>query len=333
MDGNGNFMLTERNTERFQILRAEPLVVNGKVQLGRTFPLLQGWLEMNLRINLVVTIGTGAGPVSEGELLVIKSINFRTDRNEVIVANVPGRGMFKTAVIRNGTVPQKDAIAAASATYSVNIPIQFIDEFLLRPNDTILDTSRYNTVSLEVQLGGVADLFTAPGTATMTATLDLEVLRTKEVLPPEGRPVWYQTYQDMPPAIASSQTFVDLERAPDLAIKRLVVHSGATATAGVEWSGANDDTIQDIVNVKDSANFIVQERIHAMVQAENRATYSLEALLAGVEVHDFVSRTGSLLDTIFTNDRSKLQYTWSNQAGVVATDQVTVLVDGIRSLR
>ncbi len=324
---------TERNVERFQILRGEALTVGGKTQLGRTFPLLQGWLEMHMRINLIVTIGTGAGPVTEGELLIIKSINFRTDRNEVIVANVPGRGLYKVAVARNGTVPQKDAIAAASATYSVNIPIQFADPSILRPNDTILDTSRYNTVTLEIQLGTVSDLFTAPGTATMTATLDLEVLRTKEKLPEDGRPIWYQSYQDMPPAIAGSQTFVDIERAPDYSIKRLFVHSGASATAGQEWSGSNDDTIQDVVNVKDSANFIVQERIHAMVQAENKTTYSLESLLAGVEVHDFVSRTGSLLDTIFTNDRSKLQYTWSNQAGVGATDQVTVLVDGIRSLR
>ena len=70
-----------------------------------------------------------------------------------------------------------------------------------------------------------------------------------------------------------------------------------------------------------------------MIQADNKTFYSLEVLLVGVEVHDFFSLTGSYRDTVFTNDKSKLQYTYTLQAGVIATDQITVLVEGVRDLR
>lgn len=322
-----------RNVEMFQLLSGQNLVVGGKQTMGENFPLSQGWFKVDFRFNFIVTIGTGAGAIAEGELGIIKSITMRSDKAEYFISAVPGRALYKVAVVKNGTVPQKDAVAAASATYSVNFPVFFTDKRAQRINDTIIDTARYQRITLEVVLGTVADLFTAPGTASMTATLDMSVQRTKENLPPDGGPLWYLQYQDMPPAVASTQFFVDMERSPDLGIKALYVHSGALATAGAEWSGVNDDTIQNVVQFKDGQRNIIQDRIHAMIQADNKTFYGLEVLLAGVEVHDFFALTGSYRDTVFTNDKSKLQYTYTLQAGVIATDQITVLVEGVRDLR
>lgn len=325
--------LTSRNLENYQLLSGEPLVIGGKVTLGKNFQLGQGWFKLDFRFNIIVTIGTGVTPIAEGELQFIKSITLRSDRSEYFISAVPGRALFKVGAIRSGTVPQKDAIAAATATYSVNFPVYFTDKKAIRENDTIIDTARYQNMYLEIVMGTVADLLTTPGTASVTATLDLNVKRTKESLPASGGPLWFIQYQDMPPTIASTQTFVVLERAADLSIKRLYIHSGALATAGAEWSGVNDDTIQNVVSLKDGSTSIVQDRIHAQVQADNKCFYSLETILAGVEVHDFFSDTGSHRDTVYTNDKSLLTYNWSNQAGVIATDQVTVLVEGIRDLR
>lgn len=330
---DGQMVSMPRNTEKYQLLSGEPLVIGGKQTLGKNFKIGEGWYQLDFRFNIIVTIGTGAGPITEGELNIIKSITLKSDKSEYFISAVPGRALFKAAIPMTGSIPQKDAIAAASATYSVNIPVVFADEKLMRPNDLIIDTGRYQQMTLEVNMGTVADLFTAPGTASITATLDLVVKKTKEVLPVGGGPLWYMQYQDMPPQIASTQTFVDIERSSDLGIMRLFVHSATAATAGSEWSGTNDDTIQNVVQLKDGQTNIIQDLIHAQIQADNKSFYGLESIVTGLEVHDFVSMTGSLRDTIFTGDKSRLQYSWSNQAGVGATDQVTVLVQGARDLR
>src|SRR6267142_1939860 len=87
-------------------------------------------------------ICAGAGPVTEGELLICKGIVLRTSAGEV-VCNLPGRALYKIAVERGGTVPRKDAIAASTGTFAVDLPIYFVDDRMKRPEDTILDTSRY----------------------------------------------------------------------------------------------------------------------------------------------------------------------------------------------
>lgn len=322
----------KRNREDYQILTREPLAISGKTTLGRNFPLSQGWFSVMFRINLTVTIGTGAGPITEGELAIIKSINLRTDKNEVLISNVPGRGIFKQAIPKFGTTPSKTAIAAASGTYTIDLPVIFSDPGTMRPYDSILDTSRYQTMTLEVILGGVADLFTAPGTASVTATLDMVVHRTKEVLPIEARPIWYRQLIDMPPISPTSATFIDIERSSDLGIARLFIWTSSTATAGVEWSGTASNVIMAEVNLRDSANFIIQDRSADLIQSDNKTTYSLETIVAGMFLIDFVSMTGSNLDTIFTGDLARLQFSWANRAGVVATDQVTLMVEGLRKL-
>lgn len=311
--------------------RAFALALGAPNVLGKDFPLGEGWYNLFLRFNLVVVIGTGAGPVAEGELLFIKNVVLRTSAGEVVV-NLPARALFKIATALWGTLPRKDAIAAANGTYRVDIPIAFVDDRMKRPEDTILDTGRYAGMALEITTGTIADLFTAPGTATVTVNLDLEIERTKGKLPKKALPVFHRFYAAQQSQDASVQTFVDIDRAPDIAYKRFFAHASSTGVAGGVFTGANADDVQDFESIVDQSGDIVRERIHEMIQNQNKRDYSLEAVLAGITIFDLV-RDGSINSALYPGDRSRLQYKWTNKAGVAASDVVSLAHDAVRGLK
>jgi hypothetical protein len=316
--------------EYINLIRGAALNVSGKTTFSDQLPMGEGWYFMNVRVGLVITIGTGSGAIAEGELLIIKNVYLKTDRGEII-CNLPGRALYKIAIIKTGTTPRKNAIAAATATYYVNLPIYFVDYYLARPEDTILDTSRYSSVMLEINLGGVADLFTTVGTSSMTATIDVEVDRSKGLLPAQAKPRFFIEYDVRNPIDASVTTEVNLQRSPDLSIKRLYTHECSSGTAGQAWSGANADDVKDIVTVKDQTGDIVRGRPHEMIQDMNKQDYSLETVPAGVEVIDFV-RDRSIHSALYTGNKSELKYSWTNKT-VAAGDNVSVATESIRVLK
>jgi len=318
-------------TERPNVISGAALNNGGQTQFSKEFPMGEGWYAMWLRFRIAITIGTGTGVPVEGILLYIKNILLRTDRGEIL-CNLPGRALFKIAAYKTGTVPNMSTLAAASATYIVSLPIFFADDNLIRPEDTILDTKRYSSVSLNVTLGTIADLSTTPGTATVATTMDAEILRSMGALPKGGEPLWHINYDMRPPVDANSTINVDLERSPDMSLKRLYVHSGTTGVAGVPWSGTNSDAVQNVVNIKDQNRFIEKDRFHPAILDQNKADAGLEALLSGVEVFDFV-RDGSSLSALATGDKSLLQYTWTNQGGLPALSIVTPTAEAQRTLK
>lgn len=321
-----------------QVITGAALNNAGQTPFSKEFPMGEGWFGMYLRFNLVFVVGTGTTPIVEGELLYIKNVLLKTDRGEIL-CNLPGRALYKIATLMSQTAPQKDAIAAASATYRVTLPIFFADLEMLRPEDTILDTSRYNSVSLQVTLGSTADLLTTPGTSTVATTLDLDIERSNGVLPGDpskpgdgGRPIAHINYDFRPPVDASANQFIDIERSAEMSIKRLYIHSSTGGTGGVPWSGVNADTIQNVIQVKHQNGFIQKDRIHAMILDKNKMDYSLETRLAGVQCFDFV-RDRSIASALATADKSVLQYTWTNQGGVGANSIVTLTQEAVRTLK
>lgn len=325
--------------EYVNLVSSNSLAIGGKSVISDPLPMGEGWYRMHLRIGIVLVVGTASGPTTEGELLFIRNILLKTDRGEIL-CNLPGRALYKIASIKGGLVaPRKDAIAAASATYNVNLPIYFADHYRLlhRSEDTLVDTSRYSSLTLEVTLGTVADLFSSPGTATVTANLDVEVVRTKGILPGDkpgvgGRPVAHVSYDFRNPVDANTITQIFLERAQDLSLKRLYVFAGTSGTAGVPCSGANSDAIQNVVQLKDQSGFISKDRIHRMIQESNQVDYQMESIVTGLEVHDFVQE-GSIQAALSTAGKSLLQYSWTNQGGVGANSIVTAVQEAIRSLK
>ena len=324
-------MSNRRDLEIISHFRATPLIVGGPISLGKDFPLGEGWYKLMLRFNHVVVIGTGTTPIAESELNVIKMVSLRNSAGEVLV-QLPGKALYKIAVAKCGSPPRKDAMAAASATYSVDIPIWFVDKRMQVPEDTILDTSRYNSITLEVQMGTVADLFTTVGTSSVSFTLDAEIERTKGLLPPKARPQFHISYIAMQSQDASVQTFIELDRSPDLAYKRLYAHASSAGVAGGIFTGANADDVQSLESIIDQSGDIIRERIHEMIQNSNKNEYSLESVLAGITVFDFVA-DGSINSALYPGDRSRLQYKWTNKAGVAASDVVSLACETFRALK
>lgn len=320
-------------TERANVVQQQVLNIGGLYSFAQQLPMGETWYALYLRFAATVVIGTGAGPVTEGELLAIKNVLLRTDRGELI-CNLPGRALYKIATYKMCSPPRKDAIAAASATYRVTLPIYFVDRYaqMLRPNDTALNTSRYNSCTLQITYGTLADLFTAPGTATLATTLDIEIERSHGALDPKVKQIAYISYDYDPPVDASVQQVVNLERGADMSIKRLYVHSSTAGLAGVPWSGVNADTIQNVVSVKDQTGLIEKERFHAQIQDVNKLDAFLESIISGVEVIDFM-RDGSITAAMATGGKSLLQYVWTNQGGVGALSIVTVTREMIRALK
>lgn len=321
-----------RDIEMINVINGSALNIGGRTTFGqREFPLGEGWYKMKLRFNLVVVIGTGTTPITEGELIFLKNILLKTDRGEIL-CNLPGRALYKINNHKTGQVSRKDAIAAASGTYRVDLAIYFCDYNLVRPEDTILDTSRYNAIQLDVQVGTIADLFTTVGTATVTATLDCEIERSKGILPDNAMPIFHVSYDQSQPVDANTLTYIDIERSTDLALKRVYVHASSGSSAGVTWGGQNADDVQNLESIRDQSGFIVQERIHEMIQNCNKEESPLDNVQAGVTVFDFV-RDGSIHSSLHTGSKSKLQYVWTNKAGVAANDIVSVAYEGIRTLK
>jgi hypothetical protein len=320
-----------REIDTVNVLTAKALTLNAVTRVGEQFPMGEAWYRANLRIGLALTIGTGTTPIAEGELKIIKNIELKTDRGEVL-CNLPGRALYKIAHYRNGAGPIKDAIAAATATYNVNLPIYFADESLAKPEDTILDTARYRNLQLNITMGGLTDLLGTVGTSALTATIDMEVERTAFPLP-DGVPfpLFYVNYDTANPQDANSQTFIDLPRSSDLAYKRLYAHECATGTAGVSFGGTTADDVKSIESLKDSNRSIIDSRVHEMIQASNAQDAGLDAKIAGTTVFDFV-RDGSLFSALESNARSRLQLTWTNKAGVASGDIVSLAYEAIRKL-
>lgn len=322
------------NAEPVNLIAGQTLVPNAKTVFSDPLPVGEGWYRAMIRVGIVFVVGTGTTPITEGELNFIKNVFLKTDRGEII-CNLPGRALYKIASFKAGiAAPRKDAIAAASATYYVNLPIWFADHVRLmdRPEDTILDTKRYSSVTLEITLGTVADLLTTVGTSSVTATLDMEVVRTKGNLPKGGEPVAVVAYDFRNPVDAATRQEVFLERAQDLALKRLYIHSSTSGTAGIPFSGTNSDAIINVLQVKDQSGFIVKDRIHRMIQEANQVDFQLESILTGMECIDFVQE-GSLQAALATAGKSLLQVQWTNQGGVGANSIITVAQEGIRSLK
>lgn len=324
-------MAQRRDLEIISHFRGLALVAGAPNVLGKDFPLGEGWYRLMLRFNHTVVIGTGTTPVAEGELLIEKNIVLRTSRGEIIV-NLPGRALYKIATTKGYTVPRKDAVAAASATYTVDIPIYFVDDEMKRPEDTILDSGAYSQITLEITMGTVADLFTTPGTATNVSTLDLEIERTKGMLPPAAKPMFFVQYGFNPSQDASVQNFIEMDRSPDLAYKRLYVHECLLGVPGGVFTGANTDVVKALESIIDQSGDIVRLRLHEMIQNQNKNDYHLEVVLAGVTVFDFV-RDQSINSALYPGDRSRLQFTWTNKAGVVAGDIVSQAYEGVRGLK
>jgi hypothetical protein len=317
-------------TERVNMVSAAALNIGGGTSFSKEFRLGQGWYAMWLHFAFVFTVGTGTTALSDATLRIIRKIFFKTDRGELI-CNVGARPLFYRNAYVQGTRPGITTFAAANGTYHVWVPIYFVDWEMKRPQDTILDTSRYESMDLDIQLGTVADLLGTVGTSSVTASLDIDIERSYGKLPDKAKPHYFIQYDNRPPQDASVNPNIELEKSPDLSIKRLYFWTGDTGIAGVPWSGNANDTYPVKTNIQDQDRFIEKDRGHLQVQNFNKVDQSLETVLAGVEVYDWV-REGAITQALSTGEKSQLQLQLT-QSGAAANSIITAMHEGIRLLK
>lgn len=316
------------------IVAGAAVAVNGRTSFSKEFPLGQGWYALKLRLSVALTIGTGASPVTEGILNFLRQIYLRTDRGEIIVDNLPARSLYKIAAYKQGSPPRKDEIAAANGTYRFDIPIWFVDQATMRPEDTVLDTTRYQAIYLDLVTGPLSDLLGTVGTAAAVVTADIDYLHSRDEWPSsDAPPIGYVNYSARPPVDAAGAVTIDLEHSFDLSLKRLFVHTSTSGTAGMPWYGVNSDAIINQLNVRNGQNQYAYNRTWAMLQDQNKDEASLETVLAGVGVVDYVNTDRSLKSALYTGDKGQLQLAWSNQGGVGANSIVTAVQEGYRTLK
>jgi|SRR5882724_1653874 len=321
------------NSELIEVFRSRALTIGGPTTFqGQDFPYGEAWLRMILRINVALVVGTGTTALAEALMRVVRAIQFQTDRSEIICNGAPGRLLYKIGVSKAGTPPDLDTFAAASATYSIMMPIWFADPLMLKPEDTILDTRRYNSVVLRVTMGTVADLLGTVGTSSITATVDCYIERLKGRLPDEIRPLFYQEYGFRGPVDPTTVLSLDLERANDLSYKRLYHFAGNTTTAaGVPFSGDAANAVTSDITLDDGATPPVLNNLFDVMQRQNREDYSLETRLNGWGIIDLV-RDGSHQSAVYSGDRARLQEKWTTGT-LGTTPQITVGYEGYRTIR
>jgi hypothetical protein len=334
--------------ERHNLVTAAPLSAGNRAIFSKELPVGEGYHSLILRFNFAVVIGTGAGPVVDGLYKAIRNIFMRTDRGEIL-ANCPGKFWYFLGLTRYGTPPRSTPVAAATATYSCMVVIPFTDKKTMNPNDTILDTSRYSSMNLELNMGTLADIFTAPGTATMTMTVDIDVIKTRGLLPQDENalPKYHVSYDQRQPVDASVTTSIDLETSPDLAYKRLYLTTVTSGVAGLPFYGTFADTVISNFSLKDQSSDIVRAQDFRMLQADNAQHYGWDvgatpvtpsypitypAGFLGLAVVSFIGEAESLYSALYSGDKSQLLLNWIN-ATAPALSIVTLGTESIRSLK
>jgi hypothetical protein len=327
-------MAAKRPSEYINVFMGKPLTNGGRTEFSKELNFGNGIEFIDLILNLAVTIGNGSGAIAQGELQFVKNVEFYTDNGEVHCGPATGRELYEADLKKSETAPSIDAIAAASATYQVPLRIWKSDPLMSddEMHASILDMDRYGSVTLALTIGTVADLFTTPGTSSVVATLDCYVQRRTEGLAPEERPSVYSVFRSLPPVNPQTTPYIDLDRAANLRIKRVHIHTtdgaGSSPTSGV----AADDVLES-VNIETLRGFIMRAVQWTAGKWKNKRAYKMESLRTGVVTLDFCEGSKSLVAAFKTwLAMPLLRLNLVESAGIDAAPQVTVCYEGVKPL-
>jgi len=317
--------------ELVSLILGDTFASNSVKTYSSLFPLGgEGFYKLRLTFRHTVVIGTGATPIVLSEYNAIKSIYLKTNRNEVI-CQIPAQGLYYFNWLFNATEPIHDAMAAGDAVYKAVVDIPFASPFTARQEDLILDSELYDSLELQISLGGIADMFGAPGTATVSTTLDIHLLRSKSTMYPKGKPIALPYIKSMAPFDPTARAYLDVESARDLSLFGLfaVAQSGATVVAGVPFTGVNIDCL-DKISFRDNV-FDFMETVDVASFMEERKQMS-ETDITGIYPYIF-SREGTIANAYWTGAKSEIKFLIGSVVGAPATPQCDVVIFGTRGKR
>lgn len=320
--------------ESINLISGQAISPSSVITLRDIFPLQgEGWRRLRITLHNTIVIGTGADPNVLGSYLFLKNINLRTNRNENPIS-IPAMGLYYLNFSLNGVEPVYTNVAAASATYDAVIDVPFVFPFISRKEDFSIDSGRYNMVELELQFGSISDLIRTPGTATMTSTLDLNLIRNKSCKDLNGKPVAMPYIKHLAPFQAVTKGYADIESAEDLILFGFiaVAHDLVTwGTVGNAFEGDPADCLTDISFYDNLIQWIKTNKV-GMFQ-EERSLYSNNRAFTGVYPWIF-SKEGSYKSGLPTGNRSEIKFLIGNgNVGAPTTPQVDLILFGTRELR
>ena len=320
--------LSRGNTELVSIFQGKVLTVGGMNSINEGFPIGEAFNRFLLRVNIAVTIGTGTTPISEGELNILKSLTLTNSRGWELYKNCNGRALYRLDQIKRGIGLTKDAIAAATATYSVLYNLWLVDPLMIRPEDFILDSSFFNKLQLDLTIGTVADLFSTVGTSSIIVTADLIGEKVRGRLPAKVKPKEYTCIFQPSPVNPASATELNFERSENLLFKRILVQASNSVTAGQGFSGTPANTTIDKMGVDSDRGELMQKIPFTLLNRQLK-DYLMEAEGVGYVTFDFC-RDKSKMSGIISGLYSRLRLFWDN--GTLSTSQVSAIVDAVRQV-
>jgi len=319
--------------------------------ISRELPIGDPWMTMriNLRGQLRDPGVPATGTVIPDSPLGLWDIALNTDFDrDVIEPSVSARALYRYAQFINGTLGTiVNCVLPNTNTTLFNavIDIPFTDPLLFVPMDTVLDTRRYNTVTLTITTGAIASVVNTPAVTTVLESCfaDIEIVRVSPRVPlpltvVKSLPFWKRHAPIVPPA----ETFINLDRIPTLAIKRILTFTGNGAAGpnapivGVPFTGLGSNAMLDThrvsSNYRDHFGGTAGGVTFRTYQAGNKSDYKAEAWPAGWHVVDFCLEK-SLLGALATGDKSTLQSIYTYQGAGANVQQLSVMIAGIQKLR
>lgn len=311
--------------------------------ISRELPVGDPWLAMrlNLRGQLVGAAGA-AGTVLADAPLPLFRLSLTTDIDrEVVEPDVSARALYRYNQIVDGTAGELVAptvVVATTTDFNAVVTIPFVDRLVDVPMDTVLDTRRYNAVTLTITSGVLSDIVSGAANVTLGSLfVDVEIIRVSPRVPlPLTVAKVLPFYKRHAPFLAPANTTLNLDRVPTYAIKRIGVFTATSPVAGVPFTGAGSNVVLDTLRISSnyrdhfgSAQGGVSRRT---LQAGNKADYHLETWPTGWYWADFVLDRSNW-SALATGDKSTLQALLTYQSGLAGTEQVSVMIAGLQKLR
>ncbi|MBE3087919.1 MAG: hypothetical protein IMZ71_02225 [Chloroflexi bacterium] len=334
--------------EKRAILTAEPLANSG----ARQFSIrpLNGMGLRKIRLHIAGTTSAGAAdPITWGLYQWIKGISLQTSAGEKIYNGVPGMALYKMNQYFDRCAPYHTPVLAAAGTYYAVLDLPLVFPFLARPEDTILDTGRYDDLSLDIATGAPGDVLVTPAANTLVCTLGIELIGTKATLPSskvadvtkaqKGQPGYHFYCRTYPMLHADVATHWDIESADDEGMLGFMLYNHGAS--GIPFIGSVAAPANDhVTNVffEDASSIRLRNVQATSFQQERRELCSNDAhaadlvsptLRLGEYPHMFV-KDGFLGEMYSPGGKALAELHWTN---ATATDETDLITWGVRTLR
>ena len=300
--------------------------------IKESWPLGEGWYKIKLVFKNTIVIGTGTGAIANGLARIIKNIKLRTSADGVLM-DASGVSFQRRLERQIHTALKQTTLAASNGVYNFCLDIMFYNPTFRRPEDSLLNTSRYKSVELAITYGGLADLFTSVGTATLATALDVYIYKSEFNVTASNAPNFLPYFVEMPTKLfQAADAYIDLEKDEELVVTQLIVGmTDNTGSAGIPFSGAETTVETSIWSIEDNSHPFLFDRLSmAALMSDTKTLGELETPGAGIMIFNMID-DNSAFSAYTTGDKSKFRIKWDRN-GSVATNLITVCVDGLKYL-